>query len=159
MWFTESALCGWKQSPPQSQPLCQENNQIISLFPINYVPMIVLLILSVWKRLHGAHKKRKSAIECSERAAQYISQEIRLDIFLFMARWFWKAIHAWKLNREERADEEKIGTDRIIKSFLWKIEIMNINNENGKNENAVCGVENLAGLGGSAERDWRNKNL
>lgn len=81
--------------------------------------MIVLLILSVMRDKKPEWRENKSKAENTHRT-QNDSQEIHFDI-LFMARWFWKAIHAWKLNKK------KLGTDRIIKSFLWKIEIMNMN--------------------------------
>lgn len=70
--------------------------------------MIVLLILSI-----GVKKSIRK-----EKNTQNVSQEIHFDI-LFMARWFWKAIHAWKLNK-------KMELTELLKAFY---EEKNRNNE------------------------------
>lgn len=51
------------------------------------------------------------------------SQEIHFDI-LFMARWLWKAIHVWKLNRK------KLELTELLKAFMKNSRKINKKYEN-----------------------------
>jgi hypothetical protein len=111
MWCGSLHKIRWEEKG-FSECWCQENNQIISLFPINYVRWLCYWYYQL-KRTHTN--------------SQIFPRKFISIFYLWPVGSERPFMHESLSAPREKNRERIVGTDRIIKSFLWKIEIMNIN--------------------------------